>query len=201
MMATEPTLIKLEPKRHFGRAHYRVLRIPLGAPADASAGDEIAILELNQRIVFADGQVFAIVRRGSAFSTDRELWRGSAAMPGEQPLAVSLRERIGFLRWRDVLVVGAARETRYLLRRRSRAGSPANADVIPLAEGGGPQSEGPVVLRGEKVGFWRSRLQAQLLDPSALSLPVAIFVLNVLAVQEQAATAAAASAAAGAAGA
>lgn len=200
-MATEPTLIKLEPKRHFGRPHYRVLRLALGAAGAASSGEEIATLELNQRIIFADGQVYAIVRRGNVFSTDRELWRGPAAMPGEQPLAVSLRERIGFLRWRNVLVVGTAPETRYLLRRRYRAGSPANVDVVPLAEGASPQSEGLVVLRGEKVGSWRSRLQAQLLDPSALSLPVAIFVLNVLAVQEQDAAAAAASAAAGAAGA
>jgi hypothetical protein len=194
MMATEPTLIRLEPKAHFGRPHYRVLRIVSGSTGDASAGEEIATLELNQRIVFPGGQVFAIVRRGNVFSTDRELWRGPAAMPGERPLAVSLRERIGFLRWRNVLVVGTAPESRYLLRRRYRAGSPANVDVVPLAEAGRPQGEGPVVLRGEKVGSWRLRLQAHVLDPSPLSLPVAIFVLNVLAVQEQAAAAAASSA-------
>jgi hypothetical protein len=192
MMATEPTLIKLEPIARLGRSRYRVLRGSLGPAGAASVGDEIAILALNRSITFSDGQVYAIARRGGFLSPDRELWRGPEPIPGDQPLAVSLRERIGFLRWRNVLEIGSAPPVRYVLRRRYRAGSPANVDVIPLAEVHGPQSEGPIVLRAEKVGSWRSRLQAQLLDPTALSLPVAIFVLNVLAVLEQAAAAAAA---------
>jgi hypothetical protein len=186
-------IIELEPVFHVGRTRYRVLYGAQGAGKAGGTGEEIATLELNRRITFVDGQEYALIRRGGVFSTDRDLWPGTEATPGQQPLATYLRERIGLLRWRDVLVVGTTPERRYMLRRRKRYGRPANVDVIPVTEAESRQSEEPVVLRAEKVGSWNARLQAHLLDPSALALPVAIFVLNVLAAQEQAAAAAAAS--------
>lgn len=193
MASTEPAAITLEPISRLGRAHFQVLYSAPGSGAEASAATEIATLDLNRQLTFADGQTYAIVRRGRVFSTDRELWRGAEPSPVERPLATSLRERVGFLRWRNVVIVGPEPETRYLLRRRKRYGSPANVDVVPLGPEPRSQSEGPIVLRVERVRGWRLRLQAQLLDPAALSLPVAIFVMNVLVVQEQAAAAAAAS--------
>lgn len=194
-METAPTLLILA--RHFGAGHaqYRVLATSLGRPA-SSAGDEVATLELNRRICFPDGHVHRIARRGGPFSPNRELWPHHSPTPGEPPIAVYLHERTGLLRWRNVLVVGAAPERRYLLRRRGWLGSPANVDVVPLAAGM-PRSGAPVLLHAEKSGTWRRRLQAQWLAPGELSLPVVLFVLNMLADWDQRAAAAASAGAAG----
>jgi hypothetical protein len=194
-METAPTLLILA--RHFGAgpAQYRVLATAPGRPA-SSAGDEVATIELNRRICFPDGHVHRIARRGGPFSPNRELWRGPGPTLSEPPIAVYLRERAGFLRWQSVLIVGAAPERRYLLRRRGWLGSPANVDIVPLGAGT-PRSSAPVLLHAEKSGSWRRRLQAQWLAPSELPLPVALFVLNMLADWDQRAAAAASAGAAG----
>ncbi len=195
-METAPTLLTLA--RHFavGQTHYRVLATPSSVAASAAAANELAILELNHRIYLPDGQVHTIARRGGPFSPNRVLWRGLSPTPGDLPVAVYVRERAGLLRWRDVLVVGATPERRYLLRRRSWLGSPANVDVVPL-DAHAPAPGGPVVLHAEKSGTWRRRLQAQWLAPGDLPLPVALFVLNVLADLDRRAAAAASAGAAG----
>jgi hypothetical protein len=194
-METAPTLITLA--RHFGASHtqYRVLATSPDRPA-SSAGDELATLELNHRICLPDGQVHRIARRGGPFSPNWELWYGPSATPGEPPVATCLRERVGILRWRNVLVVGTVPKRRYLLRRRGWLGSPANVDVIALAAGM-PQSGASVLLHAEKSGTWRRRLQAQWLAPGELPLPVVLLVLNVLADWDQRAAAAASAGAAG----
>jgi hypothetical protein len=195
-METAPTLLTLA--RHFavGQTHYRVLATPPNAAASAAAANELAILELNHHIYLPDGQVHTIARRGGLFSPNRALWRGSCPAPGEPPVAVYRRERVGLLRWRDVLVIGDTPERRFLLRRRSWLGSPANVDVLPLAADA-PEPCGPAVLHAEKSGTWRRRLQAQWLAPGELPLPVALFVLNVLADLDRRAAAAASAGAAG----
>jgi hypothetical protein len=110
--------------------------------------------------------------------------------PCDAPLAEYLRERVGLLRWRAILRVGADPASTYLLRRRSGWGAPANVDVVPLPpEGVDPQSAGPVLLRVERTGHRNRGLDALLFDPSALRLPIVLFVLNLLAVQERAAAA------------
>jgi hypothetical protein len=194
-METVPTLLTLA--RHFGDGHaqYRVLATPPDDPVGDSGG-ELATIELNRRICFPDGQVHSIARRGGPFSPNRELWRGPRPTPSEPPIAVYLHERAGFLRWRHVLVVGGAPERRYVLRRRSWLGSPANVDVVPLAADKA-QVPTTVLLHAEKRGAWRRRLQAQWLAPAELPLPVALFVLNVLADLDQRAAAAASAGAAG----
>jgi hypothetical protein len=194
-METTPTLLTLSRSFDVEHAQYRVLATTPGQTADSPAS-ELALLDLNHHIWFPDGQVHTIVRRGGPFSLNRELRCGSSMAPGDPLVAVYMRERSGFLRWRDVVIVGTDPERRFLLRRRSRFGSPANVDVVPLSVDA-PEILRPVLLHAEKSGTWRRRLQAQWLAPAELPLPVVLFVLNVLADLDQRAAAAASAGAAG----
>lgn len=119
--------------------------------------------------------------------------------PAQEPLAICHRERTGLLTHRRVLIVAGdaagERERRFLLRRRHWFGSPANVDVVPLMDDASAPE--PVVLRAEKSGTWRQRLQASWLSPKELSLPVVLFVLNVLADLDRRAAIAASAGAAG----
>lgn len=195
-MDDRPTLLTLVAAFGLGPARYQVLAAPPGAPPSAGYGSEVATLVLNRSITVPDGQIYQIRRRGRFFSTDRELLSGDGV--GQQPpLALSLSERTGLLRWRNVVVVCAAPQRRYLLRRRKWYGSPANCDLVPLAPDGA-LTEGAVLLRAEILGGWRRRLQGLLsASPTELSLPVAIFVLNMLADLDRRAAAAASAGAAG----
>lgn len=186
---------------------------------------ELATIELNRRICFPDGRIHPIAHHGGLLSTDRELRRCNgtptsatgfepasapgdasapsvhhdASQPAQAPLAICHRERTGLLTHRRVLIVAGDaagdRERRFLLRRRHWFGSPANVDVVPLMDDAS-ESE-PVVLRAEKSGTWRQRLQANWLSPKELSLPVVLFVLNVLADLDRRAAIAASAGAAG----
>jgi hypothetical protein len=113
-------------------------------------------------------------------------------------LATMRRERVG-LWWQRTLTTQGASTQRYLLHRRGVFGSPANADILSSM----PDAlsldlaKMSVVLRVEKSGAWRQRLQARWLDPTHLSLPVVLFVLNVLADQDRRAAIAASAGVAG----
>lgn len=197
-MQTEPMLITLARSFEVGPARYRVLASPLEnqRPARQRDDQQVATLDLNQQIALRGGAVHLIVRRGGVFSHNRALLRGAAPQPDEPPWATYMHVRAG-LRWRHLLVVSGSEERRFVLRRRSWFGSPANADVVPLtADAGAPPQPPAVVLQAEKSGAWRRRIQARWLLPRELPLPVALFVLNVLAdLDRRAATAASAGAA------
>jgi hypothetical protein len=183
---------------------------PANAPADTH-GSLLATMELNRTLALSDGSRYAIQRLGAPWSSHRALWRGAGPMPGELPLATYRRERVGLLRWRSILRVcpdagggtaPTASSSAYVLRRRSWWGAPSNVDLLALpaegadgAEGREPQATPPALLRVERVGRWKRRLKAVLRDPNGLSLPLALFVLNLLAVQERAAASSAAAAA------
>lgn len=202
MMESGPVLkpLWITLARALDREHvdYRVLArsIPLAnAPAKTRwPQDELATIELNRRICFPDGRIHAIVHHGGLLSTERELHGGSNG--GTLPLAIYRRERTGLLGHRHILIVSGETERRYLLRRRHWFGSPANVDVVPLLGAELPPADS-VVLHAEKSGTWRQRLQAMWLAPKELPLPVALFVLNVLADLDRRAALAASAGAAG----
>lgn len=198
-MKTEPMLITLARSFDLGPTMYRVLACPLKDERQVSQrGDQhVATLDLNKQIELRGGAVHPIVHRGSFLSHNRALLRGAATQPEDPPWATYLHERRG-LRWRHVLVISGAEERRFLLRRRSWFGSPANADVVPLTDPVRPLPElPPVLLHAEKSGAWRRRIQARWLMPRELPLPVALFVLNVLADLDRRAAVAASAGAAG----
>lgn len=192
-----------------GGAHYRVLAQPL-AEHDAAqkaagrevAGREVGYIELNRRIELQDGEAFAIERRGSLFAPTHVLVRAASAGHASPVLALLRRERMGWW-WHRVLTTPGPAEQRYLLHRRAVFGSPANADLLSsvAASSTAPSAfdlaQMPVVLRVEKSGAWRQRLQARWLDSTRLSLPVVLFVLNVLADQDRRAAIAASAGVAG----
>lgn len=221
-MDSEPLVITLA--RALDREHvdYRVFAEP-ASPANSSARirkphTELATIELNRRICFPDGRVHPIAHRGGLLSSDRELRQSLPALPTSPtstpprrptdpptrdasalPLAICHRERTGLLKRRRILIVAGDlagdSERRFVLRRRHWFGSPANVDVIPLLDDA--TAPEPVLLRAEKSGSWRQRLQASWLSPKDLSLPVVLFVLNVLADLDRRAAVAASAGAAG----
>jgi hypothetical protein len=194
--------LRLTLARSYGEqgAHYRVLahRLDDDPASSQSAGKEVGSIELNRRIELPGGEVFSIARRGRLFAPVSVLLPGADTTLKAPTLAAFRRERIG-LWWPHVLVTAGNTEERFVLRRRAVFGSPANADVVSDA----PHAETvdlanmPVVLRVEKVGAWRQRLQARWLDSTQLSLPVVLFVLNVLADEDRRAAIAASAGAAG----
>lgn len=200
MQQTQPMFITLARSLDLGPSRYRVLASPLedeGKPSQRH-DEQVATIDLNKQIELRGGEVHSIVHRGGFWSNNRALLRGAEPRPGEAAWAAYTHERTG-LRWRHVLVVNGAEERRFLLRRRSWFGSPANADVVPLSEDTHtPPPEHPaVLLHAEKSGAWRRRIQARWLMPRELPLPVALFVLNVLVDLDRRAAAAASAGAAG----
>ena len=206
-MDHEPLLITLA--RALDREHvdYRVFGQPAAdaLPHSDTGHTELATIELNRRICFPDGHVHAIIHHGGLLSPDRELCRGQGAPGGEPPLAVYHRERNGLFGHRNILIVSGDTERRFLLRRRHWFGSPANVDVVPLSETStdarhsahADAPPGPVLLQAERSGTWRQRLRAKWLAPKELSLPVILFVLNLLADLDRRAAVAASAGAAG----
>jgi hypothetical protein len=189
-MESQPPRLILEPLFSF---RGRQVEVWQEAPSDSPDGSRrvlLSTIELDRSIALASGARYTIQRSGIRWSPSRALWHGDVPSPGGAPLALYEHERVGMLRWRSVLHVGADPGSAYLLRRRSSWGGPANVDVVPLLpEGEDTRSFGPVVLRVERVGRWKRSLQALVLDPAALPLLIVLFVLNLLAVQERAAAA------------
>jgi hypothetical protein len=182
--------LTLEPLFSFRGRRVEVWQEAPSDSPDGSRRELLSTIELDRGIALANGARYTIQRLGTGWSPSRALWHGEVPTPGGAPLALYERERVGGLRWRSVLRVGGEAGTAYLLRRRSSWGGPANVDLVPLPpDGQDPRSAGPVLLRVERVGRWRRSLQAFVLDPAALPLPIVLFVLNVLAVQERAAAA------------
>lgn len=181
-------------------ACYRVLAHPLAqeTAADDGFGREIGHIELNRRIELQSGEVFAIERRGRFFAPTHVLVEAASSASAARALATVRREWVGWW-WQFVLTTPDTTQQRYLLHRRAVFGSPANADVLS-SDPGSPVidlSKMPVVLRVEKSGAWRQRLQARWLDSSCLSLPVVLFVLNILADRDRRAAIAASAGVAG----
>lgn len=203
-MAGVPLRLTLARSYSEQGAHYRVLahRLDDDPASSQSAGKEVGSIELNRRIELPGGEVFSIARRGRPFAPVSVLLPGADTTVKAPTLAAFRRERIG-LWWPRVLVTAGTIEERYVLRRRAVFGSPANADVVSDAPYNAPHGETldlanmPVVLRVEKVGAWRQRLQARWLDSTQLSLPVVLFVLNVLADEDRRAAIAASAGVAG----
>ena len=181
-------------------AHYRVLarRLDDGSHASTAAEQEVASIELNRRIELIKGEAFAIERRGSPFAPAHLLVEAAGAGRDSPPLASIRREHAGWW-WYPVLSVGERGESRFLLRRRAVFGSPANADLLARRPDATTSelSKMPVVLHVEKVGLLRQRLQASWLDGDGLSLPLVLFVLNLLADQDRRAAIAASAGAVG----
>jgi hypothetical protein len=199
-MAGSPLHLTLARSFAESGTHYRVLAQPLAEGASAShfTGQEVGSIELNRRIELRGGKAFSIERRGSVFAPVHLLVPVAGTAPQVPALAMIRRERVG-LWWHRVLITRDSTEQRFLLHRRAVFGSPANADVLSDI----PVSETldlaimPIVLRVEKSGAWRQRLQARWLDSTRLSLPVVLFVLNMLADQDRRAAIAASAGVAG----
>jgi hypothetical protein len=181
-------------------ARYRVLVHPVAddSSANDASGREVGFIELNRRIELQGGAAFFIERRGNFFAPRYELVPAAEAQRKAPAVAVLQRERVG-LWWQRVLITQAAPDQRYLLHRRGVFGSPANADVLSSLPASSviDLTKMPVVLHVEKSGAWRQRLQARWLDSTSLSLPVVLFVLNVLADQDRRAAIAASAGVAG----
>jgi hypothetical protein len=193
MTDTQPLHLTLDPLFSFRGSQVQVWQDAPPDSPDATRGAALATIDLNRRILLRDGASYAIRVQGAPWSRRWSLWRGDAPAPGDSPLAIFRRESLGMLRSRPVLRVGTDPGNAYLLRRRSRWGGPSNVDVVALPfEGQDARSAGPVLLRVERVGRRKRSLQALLLDPRSLPLPIALFVLSLLAAQERAAAAASA---------
>jgi hypothetical protein len=197
-MDNQPLTLTLEPLFAFRGRQVQVWQEATTGSAEGTRSEDgerrglaLATIILDRSIVVGDGETYAIQAQGRAWSGGRSLWRGAAPAAGDSPLATYRRERTGWLGSRQVVRVNGAPEPAYLLRQRSSWGAPSNVDVIALPpEGQDPRSAGPVLLRVERVGRWKRSLRAQLLDPAALPLAIALFVLNLLAMQERSAASA-----------
>ncbi len=187
-MENEPILITMARTMDREQIDYRVLVEGPSSGKSSTSSTELASIELNRRICFPDGQVHTIVHHGGLFSIDSELHVATTASRDqptswrakEPPLAMFHRERTSLLGHRNVLILSTEPERRYLLRRRSWFGSPANVDVVALSLGIPSQAE-PILLRAEKSGTWRQRLLARWMAPNELPVPIMLYVLNVLA--------------------
>jgi hypothetical protein len=195
MMGTQPLVLSLEPLFPlfgWGR-RVQVFQYSATLPeAPTEAGRvRVATIELGRRILLDEGASYAVGRLGSFWSAQRALWPTAVQNAVGTPLAIWQRERVGVLLWRYILHVGGESGTAYLIRHRSALGAPANVDVVPLLQTEqDARAAGPVLLRVERVGVWRRRLWATADDPTALPVPVVLFVLNQLAVHERAVAAA-----------
>lgn len=184
---------------------YRVLahRLEDDPASSNGAGHEVGAVELNRRIELPNGVAYSIARRGSLLAPIHVLVPVHSSDAKAPVLATLRRERIG-LWWQRVLTLAGPTDSaeptqRFLLHRRAVFGSPANADLL----GDVPSAQTvdlaklPVVLRVEKVGAWRQRLQARWLDSARLTLPVVMFVLSLLADEDHRAAIAASAGVAG----
>jgi hypothetical protein len=180
--------------------HYRVLahRLDQEASATKAADHEVGSIELNRRIELVGGEAFAISQRGNWLAPTHVLLPAANPTRDEPPLAQSRRERVGWW-WHSVIIAEPTGDRRFLLRRRGVFGSPANANLVAQVPNSAPLdlAKLPIVLRVEKVGAWRQRLEARWLDVDSLSLPIVLFVLNLLADQDRRAAIAASAGAAG----
>jgi hypothetical protein len=186
-MEIQPLCLSLEPLFTFSGRRVEIWREAVPDSLGAQRALE-ATIELNRSIELTDGSRYTIQPLGGRWSPDRALWSGGAPTPGDTPLAVHQRQRVGILRWRSVVRAGPDLRQEYLFRRRSGWGGPANVDVtLAPPEGQEPQPTEPVLMRVERVGRLRRSLRAQAFKPGTPPILLVVFMLNLLAVQERAA--------------